>query len=169
MTDNHSGSEIEVSVLMECQAWDSCLPGVERLVREVCCEVLLSHMPGGATGSWEISVALADDEFVRKLNHDFRGIDKPTNILSFPAEEVSPEEAEGQLLGDLALALETIRSEAAAQEKTLEHHLRHLLVHGCLHLLGFDHENEQEADTMEALEVSILATMGVPNPYEVNV
>lgn len=119
----------------------------------------------------EISLLFADDAELQRLNRDWRGKDRPTNILSFPM--FSPAEAarhlaagEGSfLLGDLALAHETVAREAAAQGKPLVHHLLHLLVHGTLHLLGHTHEEEPEACRMESLERQILETLGVPDPY----
>jgi probable rRNA maturation factor len=119
----------------------------------------------------EISILFTDDEDVRRLNRDFRGKDRPTNILSFPMlppDAIAPALAapEGSLLlGDLALAYETCASEAAAQGKSLAAHVTHLVVHGVLHLLGFDHEEEAPAEAMETLERSILARLGIADPY----
>lgn len=119
----------------------------------------------------EVSVLFADDAELRRLNRDYRGCDRPTNILSFPMLDCAglaalrsrPEGA--HLLGDLALALETIAGEAAAQRKPFADHVTHLLVHGTLHLLGHDHLAEPEAEAMEALERAILATLGIADPY----
>ncbi|WP_295556193.1 rRNA maturation RNase YbeY [uncultured Hyphomicrobium sp.] len=112
----------------------------------------------------EACVALSDDETVRGLNARFRGKDKPTNVLSFPALErfgaSSP-----QPLGDIVLAQETVEREAAEQGVAAAHHLQHLVVHGLLHLLGFDHETEEEAQEMEGIEIEVLADLGIPNPY----
>jgi probable rRNA maturation factor len=119
----------------------------------------------------EISVLFTDDAEVRRLNRDYRGKDSPTNILSFPmlaAEEVAGALAAPSgslLLGDLALAHETCRDEAAAQGKDATDHVTHLLVHGVLHLLGHDHAADAPAEAMEALERRILAGLGVPDPY----
>lgn len=107
----------------------------------------------------ELSLVLADDDFVQNLNREYRGKDKPTNILSFPQDE-------DFCLGDLVLAYETVEREAREQNKTFTNHVTHLIVHGVLHLLGYDHIDDQEAEEMEALEISILAKMGLPNPYE---
>lgn len=120
----------------------------------------------------EISVRLTDDEEVQRLNRDYRGKDKPTNILSFPMQQ--PESLPALLasadmdllLGDLAVALETVEREAADKQIALQDHVSHLLVHGTLHLLGHDHADDKSADEMEALEVRILAGMGIINPYE---
>jgi probable rRNA maturation factor len=113
------------------------------------------------------AVALSTDERVRALNRAYRGIDKPTNVLSFPAP-APPDAASApgpQSLGDIVLAFETLCAEAAEQGVSPRHHLQHLVVHGLLHLLGYDHETDADADEMEALEVEILARLGVADPY----
>jgi len=110
-------------------------------------------------GDCEMAVALADDALLRRLNHDYRGLDKPTNVLSFPA-------GDALLLGDVAIAYETTAAEAAAAGKSLDDHLSHLVVHGTLHLLGYDHETEEDAAEMEPLEVRALAALGIADPYE---
>jgi probable rRNA maturation factor len=120
----------------------------------------------------EIAVLLTDDAEVQRLNRDYRGHDRPTNILSFPMlarVEVESALAAGEgsfLLGDLALAHETVAREAEAAGKPFAHHFQHLLVHGLLHLLGHDHQSEADASAMESLEALILATLGIPDPYE---
>jgi probable rRNA maturation factor len=114
-----------------------------------------------------LCIALSDDASVQKLNAGFRGKDKPTNVLSFPAGETAVADAEtgARPLGDIILALETVMAEAAEQEKPAAHHFQHLVVHGALHLLGFDHETDSEASEMESLEIEILAGLGIPDPY----
>jgi len=119
-------------------------------------------------GDAELAIMLTDDSGIRTLNRNWRGIDKPTNVLSFPA--LRPERAGGaqdapRMLGDIAIAYETMRREADREVKPFDHHLSHLAVHGFLHLIGYDHENDADADEMESLETKILAQLGIPDPY----
>ena len=106
----------------------------------------------------ELSIVFTDDAAMRKLNNTWRGKDSPTNVLSFP-------QTAGGLLGDVILSAETIAREAALADKPLEDHMLHLIIHGYLHLLGFDHEAEDEAEKMEQLERVALRELGVPDPY----
>ena len=115
-------------------------------------------------GDGEVSVLLADDAAVRALNRDWRKIDRPTNVLSFPSDAPKIAGAPA-LLGDIAIAYETLAREAAAEKKPFLHHLAHLAAHGYLHLLGYDHQTDSEAEAMEALEREILAAMRIPDPY----
>ena len=117
----------------------------------------------------EVALLLTDDDEMHTLNRDWRGKDKPTNVLSFPGLEgghaaLLPPEAP-RPLGDIVLAYETCIREADEQGKPFAHHVQHLVVHGVLHLLGFDHEREDEAAAMESLEIRVLAGLGLPDPY----
>jgi probable rRNA maturation factor len=116
----------------------------------------------------ELAVMLTDDAGIRTLNSNWRGIDKPTNVLSFPALQPSgprgPDDAP-RMLGDIAIAYQTTRKEADEEQKPFDHHLSHLAVHGFLHLIGYDHEKDDDAEAMEALETEILAQLGIPDPY----
>ena len=119
-------------------------------------------------GEAELAVMLTDDAGIQTLNRNWRGIDKPTNVLSFPALQPRGERQAGdapRMLGDIAIAYETTRREADEEQKPFDHHLSHLAVHGFLHLIGHDHEKDQEAETMEALEREILSRLGIPDPY----
>jgi probable rRNA maturation factor len=111
----------------------------------------------------EVSVYLVDEAESQELNSQYRGKDKPTNVLSFPAD--LPEEIEIPLLGDLVVCAPVVEREAQEQGKTLSAHWAHMLVHGSLHLLGFDHIEDAEADEMEALETTIITGLGFPEPY----
>ncbi|MCR5857712.1 rRNA maturation RNase YbeY [Mesorhizobium sp. J428] len=122
----------------------------------------------GAKGSRsELSILFTDDAHIRTLNAEWRGKDKATNVLSFPAFPVRPGDALPPMLGDIVLAAETVRAESALESKPFDHHLTHLVVHGLLHLLGYDHETDEEAEEMEALERRILARLAIADPYAV--
>lgn len=116
-----------------------------------------------------ISVMLGSDADLRRLNRDFRGKDKPTNVLSFPAHKnIKDTRGFKKLeLGDIALAYETITREAREQGKSRRAHITHMAIHSTLHLLGFDHESDREARVMEGLEIQILGALGLKNPYEI--
>ena len=127
-----------------------------------------AEMVDAETADAELAIMLTDDAGIRTLNQNWRGIDKPTNVLSFPAiQPPSGVELDDspRMLGDIAIAFETMRREADEQEKPFNHHLSHLAVHGFLHLVGYDHEIDGEAEVMEQLERDILARLGIPDPY----
>lgn len=113
----------------------------------------------------ELSLVFTGDEAIREINAEWRGKDKPTNVLSFPAFPLEPGGMPGPMLGDIIIAFGTVEREAAELEKSSESHLTHLLVHGFLHLFGYDHMETDEAERMEALETRILATLGLSDPY----
>jgi probable rRNA maturation factor len=108
----------------------------------------------------EVSLVFTDDAAMRELNRQWRGIDRPTNVLSFPQTAAS-----SGLIGDIVLGFETVRREAALADKALDAHIAHLVVHGFLHLLGYDHENDEDADHMERLERESLGRIGIADPY----
>ncbi|MGX5175013.1 rRNA maturation RNase YbeY [Aliikangiella sp. IMCC44653] len=111
----------------------------------------------------ELTVRFVDPQEMIQLNHEYRGKNKTTNVLTFPFEV--PEPIESDLLGDIVICPTVIAAEALAQQKTVIHHWAHMVVHGCLHLLGFDHLDDAEAEEMEALEASILKEFAISNPY----
>jgi probable rRNA maturation factor len=116
----------------------------------------------------ELAVMLTDDSGIRTLNSNWRGVDKPTNVLSFPALQPDGgrrEDDAPRMLGDIAIAYQTMRREADDEQKPFDHHLSHLAVHGFLHLIGYDHETDDDADAMENLEQEILAQLGIADPY----
>ncbi|MDP2151375.1 MAG: rRNA maturation RNase YbeY [Parvibaculum sp.] len=141
-----------IDIEIEDEAWSAAVPDAEALTRLAATAALEAR--GGVT------ILLTDDDSVAELNARFRGKAGPTNVLSFPA----PANPEGHR-GDIALAWGVCAREAAEQGKPLGHHLQHLVAHGVLHLLGYDHLTEAEAEAMEALERRILAGLGVPDPY----
>jgi probable rRNA maturation factor len=114
----------------------------------------------------EFSIVLTDDAAMRRLNRAWRSRDRPTNVLSFPSARSSTGRSAPRLLGDIVIAHETTAREAAAAGKSIKNHVSHLAVHGFLHLLGYDHENDEEAEEMEGLERAILAKLGIADPFE---
>ena len=159
--DSDSSHTIEVTI--EAPAWQSAVTDPLQLCRRAVSAVLSREVSAAAV---EVGVVLADDARVRALNRDFRGQDRATNVLSFPTgETAAPMIGQPLILGDVVVALETMQREATADGTPLGHHLTHLVVHGTLHLLGYDHESDDEAERMEAREVELLAALGVADPY----
>lgn len=158
------GQHITIAIVRRSGDWSAIEP-VDKMVRACACATARAlELPFG-TG--EVALALSDDAELHALNKAFRGQDKATNVLSFPVpiargEQLSCAE---RFLGDVALAIETLRKEALELAIPLEHHFQHLVVHGLLHILGYDHETAADAEIMEDLEVLILSDLRVPNPY----
>jgi probable rRNA maturation factor len=150
-------------VLVSAPCWEQEADCEAVVTRAIDAAAAMAPAPGAGA---EIAVMLADDAALRELNRTWRDIDKPTNVLSFPAPP-APAAAGGapRHLGDIAIAYETARREAETEGKPFADHLSHLAVHGYLHLIGHDHETEVEAEAMEALERAILARLGIPDPY----
>jgi len=150
---------LPIALKVEASAWRRAFPGAAACVRRAAHAALdaggMDSLPAGG-----ICIVLADDRLQRRLNREFRGRDKSTNVLSFDG-------APGAL-GDVVLALETIAAEAEAQGKTLAAHVAHLVVHGVLHLMGYDHERPGQARRMERLEIEILAGLGIADPYRLS-
>jgi probable rRNA maturation factor len=153
----------EVLVVADC--WQT-EPDAEAVIHRAIAAA--AEMIDTGAGEAELAVMLTDDAGIRTLNSNWRGIDKPTNVLSFPAlpptGPVGPDDAP-RMLGDIAIAYETTRKEADDEQKPFDHHLSHLAVHGFLHLIGYDHEKDDDAEAMETLETEILAQLGIPDPY----
>jgi probable rRNA maturation factor len=156
---------LSIAVLEQAGDW-SAIPLRAAAVAEAAA-ALGRHSRCEAACDAEACVVLADDALLRSLNRDHRGKDAPTNVLSFPFQPPPGSDGSGEPphLGDVVLAAETVLSEAAEQGIAPVHHLQHLVVHGLLHLLGFDHDTDASADDMERLEAEILATLGIANPY----
>jgi probable rRNA maturation factor len=114
----------------------------------------------------ELSLLFCDDEAIKELNSRFRGIDKATNVLSFPGSDLMPGDVAASALGDIAFALQTVKKEADLEGKQFDHHLSHLMIHGFLHLFGYDHLEDDEAKQMERLEIIALTNLGIENPYQ---
>jgi probable rRNA maturation factor len=155
-------TSIALDVTRDAPGWDA-LPEAEalaeRALEEAAARCAVQLRPRA-----EVSLLLTGDAAIRGINKEWRGQDKATNVLSFPA--VPPEKlARAPFLGDIAVAFETVAREAGAEGKRLEDHFSHLVVHGFLHLLGYDHETEAEAVAMESLEVAILGALGIADPY----
>ena len=153
-----------VSVDVEDKAWQD-LPGLEHLAEAAVIATL--DATGCTARPVEVAVLFTDDASIAAINAEWRGKDTPTNVLSFPAPDHVPlPEGELRPLGDVVLAHGVITREAGEQGKTLRAHTAHLIVHGTLHLLGYDHENDAEAEEMEELEARILKGLGISDPYE---
>ena len=152
----------QIDVTVSLETWSTAVADVEDVCRRAAAEALARSDRGAAEN--EISVLLCDDDTVSRLNGEYRGQARPTNVLSFPIGDADPG-PESHLLGDVAIAFETVAAEAASSHVEIVDHLTHLVVHGVLHLLGYDHQTMREAEEMEALEVEILDRLGVADPY----
>lgn len=151
---------IEIEVEVEDDRWLQALPDVVTLVRAAADAALRATLKSDDPPEAEVTFLLTDDGEQQELNRQHRRKNAPTNVLSFP----SPAFARPHL-GDVSLAFDTCAKEAEEQGKPLENHLQHLVAHGVLHLVGYDHESDDEGDEMEALERTILEGLGVPDPY----
>jgi len=153
----------EILVVAECWRAETDAEAIILRAVEVAAEIADTE-----TGDAELAIMLTDDAGIRTLNANWRGIDKPTNVLSFPALQPTGPSLPGdppRMLGDIAIAYETTRREADDEGKAFDHHLSHLAIHGFLHLIGYDHETDDEAVDMENLEREILARLGIADPY----
>jgi probable rRNA maturation factor len=170
---------IRIGIGINHKAWDKALPDAAKIARLAARRTIkaalgaksLSRKRLREAGRFDFGITLDSDVHVRHLNRDYRGKDKVTNVLSFAALDAGlpPKGVPADYpweLGDVILALETVRSEARAQGKKLSQHYCHLVVHGVLHLLGFDHEDDRDAQAMEDLERDILVGLGWPDPYK---
>jgi probable rRNA maturation factor len=147
-----------LDIVVEAEPWNAQAEAAVRRAIEEAATAL-----GADFRNHALAVLLTDDAAIARLNSQWRGLDKPTNVLSFPPAGMP--EAGVKPLGDIAIAYETTAHEAEAEDKPFLHHLSHLAVHGFLHLMGYDHEKDGDAETMERLERVILARLGMPDPY----
>jgi probable rRNA maturation factor len=153
-----TGPPVDIDLAVDSALWSACATADATVRRAIEAAALAAGKPGA------IAVMLTDDASIRAMNAQWRGIDKPTNVLSFPAAETPSASAEAHL-GDIAIAYETVAAESASENKAFADHLAHLAVHGYLHLVGFDHETDAEAVRMENLETQILSGLGIADPY----
>jgi probable rRNA maturation factor len=165
VTAQTANADGPVALLVEIEAgeWPAA-DNLEALARKAV-SASLSELDANAEHNSELSVTFTDDAHMAVLNRQWRSKDGPTNVLSFPLAELAPGDALPPLLGDIVIAFETAAREAQEQGKRFLDHLMHLLVHGFLHLLGYDHMNDDEAETMEALERRVLERLAIPDPY----
>ena len=164
---------VKIELRVRHAAWRSAVPELVRLTRRAAASAVAVAPPMPAERSAELAVLFVDDARMKALNQRYRGQDKPTNVLAFAAQESAPSASPARvpepstlLLGDVVLAYETTVREAKAAGKPVAAHVGHLVVHGVLHLLGYDHHRAREARAMEALEVRALEAIGLPDPYE---
>lgn len=157
-----SNNAIHIDIMVEAGNWpdETALEGLVRKSVEAAWANL-----GLKSAASELSVVFTDDASIQILNAEWRGKDKPTNVLSFPVKAGAQP---GPMLGDIIIARETVEREAREEGKPLENHLAHLVVHGFLHLLGYDHETDAEAEVMEGREREILHALAIPDPYAVS-
>lgn len=163
-------TDIFVDINLDNEDWQNKIDDIEILINKVITlSILESNLPKHIT-QVEISVMLTDDASIRELNKEYRNIDKATNVLSFPDFDINrkniKEVPEEFMAGDIAISLDTIEREASEQGKSLKNHFCHMMIHGTLHLMGYDHIDDDDASEMEGLETKILSDMGIDNPYE---
>ena len=168
---------INIDVILKSKKWQKEAE-IEKFIEEICKKlILLTEIKKLLTKNFELELAisLVSDNQIKKINSQFRQKNKATNVLSFPAldekilREIGLKKLIGSskylFLGDILIAYETVQKESIAQKKNFKDHLSHLILHSILHLIGFDHENEKDAEAMEALEVKILKKLNIKNPY----
>ena len=153
-------NSVQIDVIVRSPRWRK-RPTAKTIVRRA----ILAAANAVSTPPAELAILLSDDSAIRTLNRDWRGKDAPTNVLSFPAARLGKTTAATPYIGDIVIAYQTTAREALAEGKPFDHHLAHLAVHGFLHLLGYDHDNDRDAQNMERLERAILLRIAIPDPY----
>jgi probable rRNA maturation factor len=152
-------SPLQIDIQTQSPLWDA-----QPLAAQTVREAIGASASALSTGGGEVSIVLTDDSAIRALNRDWRGMDKPTNVLSFPASGQTAG-GDARLLGDIIIAYETLERECDDESRTFLHHLAHLTVHGFLHLIGYDHQTDRQAEEMEGLESRIMTRLNLPDPY----
>lgn len=155
---------VKMELVVKSALWQK-----RRTAKSVIKKAISAAAKAASTQPAELAIVLSNDSGIQALNRDWRGKDQPTNVLSFPAAPAGARGSKARLpspyVGDIVIAYQTTAREAVAEGKPFDHHLAHLAVHGFLHLLGYDHENDRDAETMENLERRILRRLAVPDPY----
>jgi probable rRNA maturation factor len=152
-------TSLRIDIQTQSPLWDA-----QPLAAQTVREAIGAAASALSTAGGEVSIVLTNDSAIRVLNRDWRGIDKPTNVLSFPASG-QPAGEDARLLGDIIIAYETLARESDDENRIFLHHLAHLAVHGFLHLIGYDHQTDVQAEAMEGLESSIMTRLNLPDPY----
>lgn len=157
---------ITIDITIETENWGDC-----QSLRNLCERATAAWCQrlGFETCDSELSMVFTDDDHIRQINAQWRRKDQATNVLSFPAFDIKIGETPGPMLGDIVLARATIEREAVADRKSFDDHLTHLIIHGLLHLVGYDHEEASEAETMEQIEREILQSLAIHDPYDVSI
>jgi probable rRNA maturation factor len=165
MSDRTPDTRLRLALEIEDPRWTDALPNAADLL-ETAIGLALADV-GDDSRTIEVGVRLVDGGTIQGLNRDWRGRDKPTNVLSFPLGDPGPVDDPDfpWLIGDIVMSFDTVTAESIRDGKSLEHHVAHLAIHAALHLIGHDHEDEAEADAMEAVEVKLLAGLGIADPY----
>lgn len=160
---NKTMTDLNIDIDVKDEAWLHLVPDIQDRVYKIIQAVLTDLLTDKQY--IEISIVLSDNDFIQNLNKTYRDKDKPTNVLSFHQTEIDEMDMPTIMLGDIIIASGVIKTEADEQNKAIEDHFAHILVHGCLHLLHYDHMNNEQAEEMEKLEISILQALEIKNPY----
>jgi probable rRNA maturation factor len=150
---------LQIDTQVQSSLWEA-----QPLARQTVRDAVIAAASALSAAGGEVSIVLTDDSAIRALNRVWRGIDKPTNVLSFPAAGQKAGE-DARLLGDIIIAYETLERECTDENRIFLHHLAHLAVHGFLHLIGYDHQTDRQAEEMEGLESKIMTRLNMPDPY----
>lgn len=165
-----SKTTLNLDITINDKRWSEALPRIKSYTNDIAIKVFNDYLKNFNTA--ELSIVLGNDEFIQELNKNYRNKDKPTNVLSFPMTTLDELEQNTLhsiplcVLGDIIVSYDIMAKEAEQQGKDLKHHYAHMLVHGCLHLLHYDHQDDEQAAAMETEEIKILQLFDIKNPYE---